>query len=133
MMTGVLNTTKLSNHFQRARCAIVKGVLRNFLKFTGKHQCQSLFFNKVASLRPATLFKKRLWHKCFPLNFVKFPRTTFLQYAFVQLLLSESISNLYLRNFEICERLLMIILLFQKFICFRLSLYNCEEKCDLLW
>ena len=25
-----------------------KGVLRNFAKFTGKHLCQSLFFNKVA-------------------------------------------------------------------------------------
>ena len=25
-----------------------KGVLRNFTKFTGKHLCQSLFFNKVA-------------------------------------------------------------------------------------
>ena len=25
-----------------------KGVLRNFPKFTGKHLCQSLFFNKVA-------------------------------------------------------------------------------------
>ena len=28
-----------------------KGVLRNFTKFTGKHLCQSLFFNKVADLR----------------------------------------------------------------------------------
>ena len=28
-----------------------KGVLRNFTKFTGKHLCQSLFFNKVAGLR----------------------------------------------------------------------------------
>ena len=27
-----------------------KGVLRNFTKFTGKHQWQSLFFNKVAGL-----------------------------------------------------------------------------------
>ena len=27
-----------------------KGVLRNFAKFTGKHLCQSLFFNKVAGL-----------------------------------------------------------------------------------
>ena len=27
-----------------------KGVLRNFTKFTGKHLCQSLFFNKVAGL-----------------------------------------------------------------------------------
>ena len=25
-----------------------KGVLRNFAKFSGKHLCQSLFFNKVA-------------------------------------------------------------------------------------
>ena len=25
-----------------------KGVLRNFTKFTGKHLCQRLFFNKVA-------------------------------------------------------------------------------------
>ena len=25
-----------------------KGVLRNFTKFTGKHLCQNLFFNKVA-------------------------------------------------------------------------------------
>ena len=28
-----------------------KGVLRNFINLTGKHLCQSLFFNKVAGLR----------------------------------------------------------------------------------
>ena len=27
-----------------------KGALKNFAKFTGKHLCQSLFFNKVAGL-----------------------------------------------------------------------------------
>ena len=54
-----------------------KSVLRNFTKFTGKHLCQSLFFNKVAGLRPATLLKKRLWHRCFAANFVKFLRTPF--------------------------------------------------------
>ena len=37
-----------------------EGVLRNFAKFTGKHLCQSLHFNKAAGLRPATLLKKRL-------------------------------------------------------------------------
>ena len=36
-----------------------KGVLRSLTKFTGKHLCQSLFFNKVAGLRPATLVRKR--------------------------------------------------------------------------
>ena len=28
-------------------CSVKKGVLRNFVKFTGKHLCQSLYFNKV--------------------------------------------------------------------------------------
>ena len=39
----------LSRH---QRCSIEKAVLRTFAKFTGKHLCQSLFFNKVAGLRP---------------------------------------------------------------------------------
>ena len=55
-----------------------KSTLKNFTKFTGKHLCQSIFFNKVAGLKPATLLKKRLWHRCFPVNFVKFLRTPFL-------------------------------------------------------
>ena len=33
-----------------------------------------LFFNKVVGLRPATLLKKRLQHRCYPVNFAKFPR-----------------------------------------------------------
>ena len=34
------------------RCYVKKGFLRNFAKFTGKHLCQRLFFNKVPGLRP---------------------------------------------------------------------------------
>ena len=34
------------------RCSIIKGVLINFAKFIGNHQCESLFLNKVAALRP---------------------------------------------------------------------------------
>ena len=56
-----------------------KGVFRNFTKSTGNHLCQSLFFNKVADLRPATLLRKRRWHRCFPGNFTKFLRTCFLK------------------------------------------------------
>ena len=59
-------------------CSVRKGVLRNFAKFTRKHLYQSLSFNKVAGLRPAPLLKKRPWHRCFPVNFVKFVRTPFL-------------------------------------------------------
>ena len=40
-----------------------KGVLKDFVKLTEKHLCQSLFFNKVAALRPATLLRKTLWHR----------------------------------------------------------------------
>ena len=60
------------------KCSKQKSVFRNFTKFTGKHLRQSLFFNKVAGLRPTTLLKKRLWHRCFPVDFVKFIRTPFL-------------------------------------------------------
>ena len=52
-------------------------VLRNFAKFTGKHKCQSFFFNKVAAPRPANSLKKRPWHRCFPVNFVQFVRGPF--------------------------------------------------------
>ena len=34
------------------KCSVRKGVPRNFAKLTGKHLCQSLFFNKVAGLSP---------------------------------------------------------------------------------
>ena len=61
------------------RCSVRKGVLRNLTKFTGTHLCQSLFFNKVAALKPAALLKRRLWHRRFPVNFAKFLRTLFLQ------------------------------------------------------
>ena len=54
--------------------SVKKGVLRNFAKLTGKHLCQSLFFNKVEGLRPATLLKKRLWHRC---EFCAISRNTF--------------------------------------------------------
>ena len=81
--------TKIRSSHQR--CSMKKGVLRNFTKFTGKYLCQGLFFNKVAGLRPATLLKKRLWHRCFPVNFVKFLRASFLQNTSGRLLLKNTI------------------------------------------
>ena len=64
-----------------------KGVLKNFAKLTGKHLCMSLFFNKVASRRSATLLKKKLWHRCFPVDFAKFLRTPFVRNTSERLLL----------------------------------------------
>ena len=46
------------------------------------------FFDKVACLRPTTLLKKRLWHRCFPVNFAKL-LTPFLRNTSRLLLLRE--------------------------------------------
>ena len=69
----------ISSHYRSShhRCSVRKGVLRSFAKFTGKHLCQILFFNKVAGLTPATLLKKRLWHRCFLVNFCEISKNTF--------------------------------------------------------
>ena len=53
---------KINHRSSHPEVLCKKGVLKNSTKFTGKHLCQSLFFNKVAGLRPASLLKKRLWH-----------------------------------------------------------------------
>ena len=49
--------------------------------------------------RPATLLKKRLWHRCSPVNFVKFLTTPFLQSTSESLLLSKYFHRLELNFF----------------------------------
>ena len=50
----------LWNTSNRPEVFCEKGVPKNLAKLTGKHLCQSLFFNKVVGLRPVTLLKKTL-------------------------------------------------------------------------
>ena len=40
---------------QSSRGALSKDVLKNFAKFTEKHLCRNLFFNKVAGWKPETV------------------------------------------------------------------------------
>ena len=71
---------KLTITHNRSSCPEVfckKGVLTNFTKFTGKHLCQSLFFNKVSDLRPAALFKKSM-AQVFSCEFCEISKNTFL-------------------------------------------------------
>ena len=70
-----LFTSYRSSH---GRCAL-QGVLRNFSKFLGKHLGQSLFFNKVAGLRPATLLKKNLWQQMFYCELYEISKNTFFK------------------------------------------------------
>ena len=53
-----------------------KGVLRNYAKFTGKHVCQSLFFNKVAGGACNFLKKETLTH-VFSCEFCEISKNTF--------------------------------------------------------
>ena len=46
-----------------------KGVFKNFAKFTEKHLCQNLFFNKVAGLRSVTLLKQETLTQVYSYDF----------------------------------------------------------------
>ena len=83
LLTSKIFYSKISQYVRKNRSSrpevfCKKGVLRNFTKFAGKHLFQNLFLNKVADQGPATLFRKRLWHRCFPANLAKFLRTSFI-------------------------------------------------------
>ena len=71
-MSGVFDMKVFTEVFRK------KGALRSFAKFTGKYLCRSLCFNNVTGLRPATILKKRVWHRYFLMNFAKSLRTLFL-------------------------------------------------------
>ena len=68
------------------------------------------FFNKVADIRPATLLKKRLWHRCFPVNFAKFlkhffyrtlPVGAYMHSSIMYTVLSFSIFTVHIKNLNI--------------------------------
>ena len=74
-----------------ARWCSVKKVFLEISQNLQENTCVRVFFNKVAGLRPATLLKKSLWHRCFLVKFAKFLKTPFLQNTFEQLLLNSVI------------------------------------------
>ena len=48
----------------------------------------------IANMRPATLLKRRPWHRCFPVNFEKFLRTPFFTEHLWWLLLDRVMNTL---------------------------------------
>ena len=103
----------LMRSFRRSRPEVFcqKGVLGNCAKFTGKHMRQYLFLNKVPGLRPATIFKKRLLDRYFPVNFAKILRSLFYVKHLWWLLLYLPIYNLL--NTKFCLDLKLVTLLYQ--------------------
>ena len=71
---GIEYSLPLENSFPEVFCR--KGVLRNFAKFTGKHLCQSLFFNKVAG-GACNFIKKETLAQVFSCEFCKIFKNTF--------------------------------------------------------
>ena len=58
---------------------MIKVLPRNFAKFTGKHLCQNLFYNKVAGLRPeaCNFIKIETLAQVFPCEFCEISLKTF--------------------------------------------------------
>ena len=67
---NIFQTVCKSSH---RSCSNKEAVLKSFLILTRKQLCWSLFFKKAWDLRPE---KKRLQHRCFPANIVKFSITS---------------------------------------------------------
>ena len=74
---GSIGSVMTGSRSSYRRCSVKKYVLRNFAKFTRKHLCQSLFFNKVAGLRPVTFLKKETLAQVFSCEFCKIFKNTF--------------------------------------------------------
>ena len=72
--------------------------------FSARKEWQPCTFRssrRRCSVEPATVLKKRLWHRCFPVNFAKFLRTPFLENTSGwQLLFKMALSNLSTRIFS---------------------------------
>ena len=68
----------------------MKKVFLETLQNSQENTCARVsFLNKVVGLRPAALSKKKLWHRCFSVNFAKSLRTPFLQNTSGRLLLTQ--------------------------------------------
>ena len=67
------------------RGVLCEKVFLEIWQISQENTCARVSF--LIKKRPATLLKRRLWHRCFPVNFVKFLRTPFLQNTSGRLLL----------------------------------------------
>ena len=96
-------TVSRSNH---QRCSLRKAVLERFTAFTGKQLYWSLFLIKF------NFIKKRLQHRCFPVNIAKILKTPILK--------------------SICERLLLRNLR-NKFVLPWVKDYTLNKLCRIGW
>ena len=73
---GTLVLTSYCSEAVVQRCS-VKKVFLEILQNSQENTCARDSFLIKLQARPATLLKKSLWHRCFPVNFAKLLRTPF--------------------------------------------------------
>ena len=88
-LQATIKMTKTSSHRRRS---VKKGVPRISQNSQENTYAKVSFWIKLQG--PATLLKRRLWHKCFPVSFTKSLRTPFLQNTSGWLLL-QRVTNIY--------------------------------------
>ena len=88
----------LSTRSSRLDVFCEKGVYRNLAKFTGKHLCQSLFFNTVAG-GACNFIKKEALAQMFSCEFCEILRTPFFTEHLWWLLLQHFNCNILFWNF----------------------------------
>ena len=88
----VSNTSENNMRFRssRRRCAIKK----KFSRKISQNPQENICARKTPA--PATFLKKRLWCRCFPVNFAKFSKTPFSQNTSGRVL-QEGVRDLYQR------------------------------------
>ena len=69
---------------------------------------------KETSSRPTAILKKKLWHRYFPVSFVKILRITFLQNTSKQLLLKKRINLIFVSSWRLLKNLLSTPLVHRK-------------------
>ena len=72
VLIRLLGNTKKNSNWQKQprRCSVKKGLLRNFIKFTGKHLCQILFLKKIGP-QACNFIKKETLAQVFSCEFCK--------------------------------------------------------------
>ena len=61
------------------RCSFKIDALKNFAVFTKKSICVGSLFNKITGLQAYDFIKKRIQHRCFPVNVAKSFKNNYLE------------------------------------------------------
>ena len=88
---------------------------------------------QILCLRPATLLKMRLWHRCFPVKFAKFLRTVFLQNTSGRILLRfQDLKLSILADLHFVKSVQILSFVWSVFSCIRTEYGNLRSKSSYL-